>query len=250
MRITALLALGLVGIAAACTDDAGTPFEPQLSSSSSSSGPAASASYRVTIRNLTSGQPLTPPLAVTHRRALHLFAQGRRASHEVQEIAENGNLAPMLGALADNRHVADVVVAEGPTVPPLLPGEEVSFVVSAERGARYLSTISMLICTNDGFTGVDGLRLPSRIGAVERQRTYGYDAGTEINTEDFADLVPPCPALTGVPSSDAGTGMSDPALAEHGRVRFHRGIRGHDDLDPSIHGWMGPVATIEVERIG
>ena len=44
--------------------------------------------------------------------------------------------------------------------------------------------------------------------------TNGYDAGTELNTEDFADIVPPCQGLIGVSSEDGGTGMSDPSLAE------------------------------------
>jgi hypothetical protein len=46
----------------------------------------------------------------------------------------------------------------------------------------------MLICTNDGFTGVNKLKLPSEIGQSVTVRTQAYDAGTEL----FADLVPPC----------------------------------------------------------
>ena len=37
--------------------------------------------------------------------------------------------------------------------------------------------------------------------------------------------------------SDAGTGVSNPALAEGGVIRRHEGIQGVDDLSPSIHGW-------------
>jgi hypothetical protein len=49
----------------------------------------------------------------------------------------------------------------------------------------------MLICTNDGFTGSDGLRLPSKLGQSAMYYMAAYDAGSEINTEDFADIVPP-----------------------------------------------------------
>ena len=76
-----------------------------------------------------------------------------------------------------------------------------TFDIDGGPGAKWLSYASMLICTNDGFTGADGLRLPKRVGAAVSATSYAYDAGTEINTEYFGDIVPPCPALTGVASS-------------------------------------------------
>ncbi len=246
---TALVAIAAL-VSGACSDDVTTPIEPQLAVAEEATGPAASASYRVTILNLSGGQPFTPPLAAVHRRPLALFEAGQPASSQLRQIAENGNLGPMTTLLGADGHVADLVVAEGPTLPPLLPGEQVSFTVTGERGARYLSVVSMLICTNDGFTGLAGHRLPMAVGDVAASDLMAYDAGTEVNTEDFADLVPPCPALTGVPSSDPGTGTSDPALAEGGVVHRHAGVSGSDDLDAGLHGWAGPVGRIEVERIG
>ncbi|MDQ4078414.1 MAG: spondin domain-containing protein [Chloroflexota bacterium] len=107
----------------------------------------------------------------------------------------------------------------------------------------------MLICTNNGFTGVDTLRLPQQVGETVTVQTDAYDAGTEINTEDFADIVPPCQALVGVSSGDSGTGMSNPALAEGGVIHHHEGIEGDDDLVPAIHGWTNPVAEITITRV-
>ena len=107
----------------------------------------------------------------------------------------------------------------------------------------------MLICTNDGFTGLDSLPLPRKLGDTKTVYSVGYDAGTEINTEDFVDLVPPCPALSGVPSDEPGTGTSNPALMEGGVIRVHANIQGIADLDPAIHGWVDPVAKIVVTRI-
>ncbi len=173
---------------------------------------------------------------------------GEVASFELKEIAENGNLAPMLGRLGGDRHVVSTTVAAG-SPPPLLPGRSITFEIAGERGAEYLSLIAMLICTNDGFTGLDAIRLPKRVGDSATLTTNAYDAGTERNTEDFADLVPPCPVLTGVPSNDAGTGTSDPALAENGVIHHHAGIAGIADLQPGIHGWTDPVARIVVERV-
>ncbi len=205
--------------------------------------------YEVTITNLTHGQWFTPPLLATHRRPLHVFEVGAPASFELKEIAENGNLAPMIAALSADRHVSEVVVAVAGDPPPLGPGASVTVQISAERGAKFLSMAAMLICTNDGFTGLDRVRLPKRVGRSAHFYADGYDAGTEINTEDFADLVPPCPALTGVPTTDPGTGASNPALAEGGVIHHHGGILGGNDLVPAIHGWANPVAQIVVTRL-
>ncbi len=68
----------------------------------------------------------------------------------------------------------------------------------------------------------------------------------KTNTEDFADIVPPCQDLIGVSSADAGTGDSNPALAEGGVIAAHSGIQGGTDLTVSDHGWTDPVARITV----
>lgn len=211
-------------------------------------GPAASATYEVTVQNLTGGQPLTPALLVAHRQPDGLFRVGEAASFGLKEIAENGNLGPMLTRLGNDRHVSAFTVATGGTLPPILPGETITATIDTDRGAKYLSWASMLICTNDGFTGIDGARLPDKVGESITLYTDGYDAGTEINTEDFADMVPPCPALTGVPSTDPGTGTSNPALAENGAVHHHEGILGTADLVPAAHGWTGPIAMVVIRR--
>ncbi len=176
------------------------------------------------------------------------------ASFELKEIAENGNNAPLLDFLGADSRVSTVLQA-GP--PPLVPSadpggtgfpDSVTFTITANQGAQYLSFASMLICTNDGFTGVDSLHLPKRVGESVTVFTNGYDAGTEINTEDFADIVPPCQGLIGVSSNDDGTGASDPELAEGGVIAGHPGIVGGVDLIPGTHGWMGSVTQVEIER--
>ena len=181
--------------------------------------------YEVTITNLTSGQPLTPPVVATHGQPLSVFQVGEPASFELKEIAENGNNVPLLDLLGADSNVSTVLQA-GP--PPLVPSadpggtgfpDSVTFMITANQAAKYLSFASMLICTNDGFTGIDSLHLPKRVGASVTVFTNGYDAGTELNSEDFADMVPPCQGLIGVSSDDAGTGMSDPSLAENGVIR-------------------------------
>ncbi len=248
MRKLSLTALVLTLSAVACGDQEIMSVEPDLAAVASQAeqgfGMAASATYRVTLENLTSGQPFTPPLAAVHRKPVRIFEMGEPASHMIQELSENGNLDPLLMALEGNDHVKDVVVTFGPTAPPVLPGESVDFEIAGEQGAKYFSVVSMLVCTNDGFTGTAGRRLPQEVGDIATMYAGGYDAGTEINTEAFVNLVPPCSGFV------TGTGMSDPALAENGVVHHHQGIQGIADLVPGIHGWSGAVARIEIERIG
>ena len=210
------------------------------------------ATYRITIINLTPGQAFTPPVIATHSRSIDIFTLGEEASMLVQEVAENGNNDPLVMALEANGRVEDVVVGMVPLVPANNPGgTEFShiavFTISAED-ARFISFISMLICTNDGFTGLDSVRLPKNSVTLFAR---AYDARTEMNTEDLADMVPPCQGLIGVTSMSgaAGTGMSNPLLAEDGIVIPHPGIIGGADLDPSVHGWNDPVAKIIIERI-
>ena len=211
---------------------------------------APTATYEITITNLTDGQWMTPPAAATHNRSFDIYDVRRPASEAVQQLAENGNLAPLTSAFDASSAVSDWTVAiADPDLPPLAPGGSVTFTLEGDRGARHLSFASMLICTNDGFTGIDGLKLPRNMGNTLTGYTRAYDAGTEINTEAWADLVPPCAQLTGF-GDQGGTGASNPDLAEDGVIKRHRGIGGIADLVPGIHGWHGAVAKIEVTRVG
>ena len=247
MKPTARIAPAVLLLAAACAQ-ADSPVAPEAFDAFASHTTDGPPMWEVRITNLTGGQPLTPPIIATHRGTRLLFEVGRPATFEIKEIAENGNLAPMMGVLGSEKSVAEWTVVFGATVPPVLPGEEVVTTIGSVPGARWLSFAAMLICTNDGFTGLDAVALPRR-GQSITVYSDGYDAGTEINTEDFADIVPPCPPLTGVPSTDAGSGVSDPALAENGVIHHHGGIVGGIDLVPAIHDWDNPVARIVITRI-
>ena len=192
-------------------------------------------------------------MLVTHSKETGIFTIGEAASEEIQAIAENGNNAPLLEALANDEHVLDVVEGSAPFVPANNPGgtgfdSSATFMITTAGKAKFLSFASMLICTNDGFTSLDTLHLPKK-QKIMTAFSVAYDARTEMNTEDFANMVPPCQALIGESSDDEGTGKSDPALAEEGIVIPHPGIIGGDDLLPGVHGWSDPVAKIVIERI-
>lgn len=207
--------------------------------------------YEVTVTNLTPGQPLTPPLLVTHESNAGFFSVGEMASEQLQQLAENGNLEPLVTMLQGKPGVEDIVKGMAPLVPANDPGEtglshSETFVVSAQGTTRYLSYASMLVCTNDGFAGLDSIKLP-----ISQKTVYAiaYDARTEMNTEDFVDLVPPCQGVIGVSSDDAGTDMSNPAISEDGIVIPHPGIIGDEDLLKNVHGWGNPVVKIDIVRM-
>ena len=207
--------------------------------------------YKVTITNLTSGQPMTPPVLATHTRKVNVFSLGEDSSAEIQAIAENGNNEPLVSALSSSFQVQQVIQGTAPLIPDGNPGavpfeSSATFYINARGRARYLSIAAMLICTNDGFTGVDSIRLPSKKKTVY---AVAYDARSEKNTEDFADMVPPCQPLTGVSSDDAGVGASNPLLAEEGFIIPHPGIAGDNDLQGNVHNWADPVAKIVIERV-
>jgi hypothetical protein len=224
--------------------------------------PAMGRSYDVTITDLTGGgpstgggQPLTPPVVATHTGKNPIFQVGQAASVGVREIAENGNNNPLLAQLGADpfnqiSHFKQAGMA--PLVPAGNPGSAnpnaVSFSIDGSNTARRLSFVSMLICTNDGFTGVNSLLLPGAVGQSTTKTTAGYDAHTEINTEDYADIVPPCQGLIGPATGPMGTTFSNPTLAEGGVISHHGGIVGGADLIKARHGWTDPVARIEVER--
>jgi hypothetical protein len=207
--------------------------------------------YEVTVTNLTPGQPITPPLLVTHSYDEGIFSVGEMASSELQQLAENGNLEPLVMMLEEKDGILDIVHGDTPLVPANDPGEtglnySETFIVSSGGTTKYLSFASMLVCTNDGFAGIDSVRLP-----INQKTVYAmaYDARTEMNTEDFVDLVPPCQDAIGISSDDVGTGTSNPAISEDGVVIPHPGIIGDEDLLQSVHAWGNPVVKIDIVRM-
>ncbi len=201
--------------------------------------------YEVTVTNLTDGQILTPPVWAAHTQRADFVQRGHAASYELQQLAENGNTAPLDELFSNSRHVrANGVAPDG----PIPAGTSRTYEITVPANVRRLTSLSMVVCTNDGFTGLDSKRLPARVGHTRTYRPRAYDAGTELNTEALADLVPPCSG------GATGTGETDPALAENGVVRRHRGITNDGTnaelLDPEIWGFSRAVVSYEITRIG
>ncbi len=205
--------------------------------------------YDVTITNLTSSQPLSPGVIVTHRKDAEVWAVGSPASEGIRQIAENGDELPAVAELTGASGVFQVV---GTGLPPIHrlggPGAASrTFRIAARGDANRLSVAVMLICTNDGFTGLSGVKLPGGFKA-EEHLTDGYDAGTEANDQLLTHVVDPCGAIG--PVSVAPDGQNLRTATPGGVIAHHAGIQASTgDLSPAVYGWTDPVARITIQRV-
>jgi Spondin_N len=211
-----------------------------------------SRSYRVTLTDLTHGQPFSPPVAATHHQQLHMFQVGHLATDQLATIAQDGNEAPMFNLFNGAAGVTQAVDVGQPLTPSGRTvgsfTDSVTFDIQARARDRF-SIATMLICTNDGFLGLDGVRLPD-----DGSRTLflvGWDAGRENNTEKSSDIVDPCSALGPVVLAGDPNGNRDAEVATvPGTViQLHPGIQGAGDLSPALHGWRDPVAKVTITRL-
>jgi hypothetical protein len=199
---------------------------------------AAAQVWRVTITNLTpagpgapGSQPLSPPLFVVHSGQAHVWGVGEIATHVVAGIAEDANNAPAESALAALPGVKTVFTGAGGPIPS---GATRSFTVETSGRFNRLSIVTMLVNTNDGFTGLDSLRLPGRRASDE---TMAYDSGSERNNELKSHIPGPC---------CGNAFVRDP---EGALIGPHEGITGRGQLSPALYDWNGAVARISTERV-
>ena len=210
-RLTGALAAALLVVAA---------FAP--------SAGAATRQLRVTIRNTTESQILSPPLVALGQRTA-IVSLEREASPGVALVAEKGDTSKLTEELSRRRGVRHVMTLPG----GIAPGKSRSFVIDVRPGER-LSIATMLVQTNDAFTGVSALPLDSVASA--RIALRSFDAGSERNNE-LAEYVPGPPF---------GGQLRDP---EDGVITYHPGILGVGDLDPAVWDWEDPVALLTIREI-
>lgn len=206
---------------------------------------AADFSYEVTVTNLTRGQILSPAVVAVHdSRLAPVFETGSPAADDVALVAEDARLDPLLARLQSDRSVksAGVLRSAGG---PILPGESATLMLSPASiiGLDRVSIIGMLVTTNDGFYGVNGVMAPSLFPGFgnEPEKIYwspAYDAGSEYNSESCAFIPgPPC-----------GQHVHDPRTAE-GFIHIHAGIHGIGDLSRPDFDWRNPVARISIRIV-
>jgi hypothetical protein len=204
----------------------------------------------IEVTNLTNGIYYTPLLVSAHNRHTDLFELSEPASASLQAMAEGGDISGLIADLEDAGANNAVNPAEG----LLAPGETATAHLSTSKRNRHLSVVAMLLPTNDGFVGLDSVRIPRREGTY----TYylkGYDAGTEANNEIInGGGAPGVPGIPADPGGNSGTGATGVTDSEHNTlVHIHRGVLGDldvnggvSDLNAAVHHWLNPVAKVVV----
>jgi len=211
------------------------------SSDSDNSTPATSTSteYRIKLVNLTHGQPFSPPLALLHDGKFKAWEIGTPASIALEKLAEGGDAGALL-ASQDGKpnHISDS---------PIAPGQGVSFSMTADSNDhQHLTLATMLVNSNDAFSGISGLDLAAMEAGETRIVNVGaYDSGTEGNSEAVGTM--PGPA-------DGGEGFNAARDDIADQVTHHGGVVSHDDgLVDSVlsdaHRFDNPVMRVEITRI-
>ena len=159
-----------------------------------------------------------------------MWSVGEIANHGVAAIAEDANNAVLESALSHVSGVKSVSTGAGGPIPS---GQSRTYEV--ETGGRFsrLSVLTMLVNTNDAFTGLDSVQASGRGATLT---TMAYDAGSERNNELKSHIPGPC---------CENPFVRDP---EGALIRPHEGITGRGDLSPAAYDWNGPAARITIQR--
>jgi hypothetical protein len=194
--------------------------------------PSFTAEFEVTIENLSpaGSQPLSPPILAVHSPSFRIFHIGGYASDELAQVAQDAFGDPLVSLLNNSSEVSEVVVGQQG---PIFPGSSQTLGISAQGNFTKLSLVTMLVNTNDAFTGTDKLQLPQ--GGTKTYFLRSYDAGSEENTELIAHIPGQGNPFMGNPTNE--------------KIKYHPGILGVGDLDPSVYGWDEPVAKLTITRI-
>ena len=206
--------------------------------------------WSVKITNLTTGQPMSPPLWAIHDSKAHLWQVGKQATNGATLIVEDALATPLNALLQTDPDVLGAAIALPPsptrTPPPIPPGATREFVIGTKGKFDRVSMIWMLVRTNDAFSGLDSLWLGADNGKKGKKsnkkklknRTItvnAYDAGTEKNNE-VGSFIP------GPPFGHMFVRDQDAQL-----IAPHPGLRPDGELAAYI--WQDPVARIEIKRL-
>lgn len=202
--------------------------------------PAPTYEYEVTVTNLTSNQPLSPITVLTHNDDYVPFTIGEPASAALEVLAEAGDNTDVL-ALSTNVNKASGSM-------PLGPGATETYTIETTETTLKMSVLSMLVNTNDAFTGLNSQDLTDYgVGDWKSFRLNVYDSGTEADTETAATI--PGPATMG-----AGEGFNAARDDRADQVTMHPGVVTQDDGLPdsvlvSTHRFDNLVAKVTVKRV-
>ncbi|WP_042150397.1 MULTISPECIES: spondin domain-containing protein [unclassified Pseudoalteromonas] len=194
-------------------------------------------SFEVTVKNLTYAQPLSPIGIALHTEG-NFWQLGQTASVELETLAESGDNSGLLGLSIVNTSISDAA--------PLGPGSSITLTLTTEdiMDAK-LSLVSMMVNTNDGFSGLNAIDVSAlEVGSQLNFKTGAYDSGTEVNNEASGTI--PGPA-------DMGEGFNA-ARDDVDFVAVHPGVVSSDDgLTQSVlnytHKFDNPLMGVSITRI-
>lgn len=223
------------------------------SSASNGEQPAQLVNATVEVTNLApdGGTIQTPVWVGIHDGSFDLYDRGEPISPELERLAEDGDVAPLVSAFGASGAGADSVVfgAGG----PIQPGEtaSTSFVVDvAGQSQVCFSYASMVIPSNDAFVA-NGAPLcldasSGRMGPLSFTVSGEevLDAGSEVNDE--------------VPENTAALAQAAPdtGVVENGVVELHPGFQADGNVlaaipngDFTVPGYENLQFTITAERV-
>jgi len=239
-RRTLRLLLLLSGsyLVSACDNDNAAPAP------AAPAAPPAMASFNVTVLNMTNAQPLSPVAVIAHQDGYSFFSIGSPATVGLEEMAEGGDNSALLAEADADAMVT--VTASGAM--PIGPGaSEVVTVdlLESELPGTRISVATMLVNTNDAFSGLDAILVDSMaVGELLRFRSIAYDAGTEADSEQATAI--PGPAGGGEGFNAARDDQAD-------QVSMHSGVVSRDDGFATSdlteqHRFDNPVVEILIVR--
>ncbi|MDH5179801.1 MAG: spondin domain-containing protein, partial [Gammaproteobacteria bacterium] len=155
------------------------------------------------------------------------------ASDELAQLAEGGATGPLQSSLE-----ATGKVHASATTGVIFPGTSASVTLDMDDHANRISIAAMMVPTNDGFIGANGIRAPFLKGQSRVVYIVARDAGTEMNDESCQNI--PGPHCGGEGYNAAGG---------EGYVHVHAGIHGEGDLSVKAYDWRNPVAKVTITRM-
>ena len=189
--------------------------------------------YKVTVVNLTNGQPITPAFVAVHAPGFNLYELGEPASEGLQLQAKDGGIDKLKEEATANSLVKATTNIAG----VVMPGQKGEVTFSSQEN-RLISLSSMLARTNDAFIGTKNMPLPRKKGQKYARLLRVYDAGAEANTESCAHIpAPPCD------SHQADTASNE------GFVTVHPGIQNIADLDAIRDAFPSIGAKVIIEKL-
>ena len=206
--------------------------------------PPAMASFDVTVSNITNAQPLSPVAVIAHGAGYAVFSIGTPATLGLEELAEGGDNSALLAEASADGNVTSSESGAAPIGPA--GSETISIqVLESNLPDTRISVSTMLVNTNDAFSGLNGLPVGGMaVGDSVTVNGIAYDAGTEANTELAAEI--PGPVAGGEGFNAARNDRAD-------RVSMHPGVISRDDGLASSdltnqHRFDNPVVRVRVER--